>query len=214
MHEKLGFRNSTFILKDDVTGEVPWEDCPGQPRVSFVLRLTKETSGIKVVSFDNLTGANLVPWSEHSKLKHVGRGRIRIGSGAGASVCPIDVLSGEPLYHTRKVGARYRVAVGQPMLNKGEKRVTFDCNGVVGLIHVQGIDEVSKTLASAASIVSRGSRKVMEDDVSSYIGNKNEDTYTHFCGAWSVCHGCGLLVGRWRWAIRHLFRGVFESWWA
>ena len=44
------------------------------------------------------------------RTKKAGSGKITIDSGAGESVCPLDMVPGEPPHQTSKNGARYRAA--------------------------------------------------------------------------------------------------------
>ena len=58
------------------------------------------------------------------------------------------------------------------MTNKGEKRITFRSNEVLGTMHFQAIDELSKPLASAARITEKGNKIVFNDEKGdSYIVN-------------------------------------------
>ena len=97
-------------------------------------------------------------------------------SGAGESVFPTAMLKTEPVHHTDKVGRTYRAAGGQALVNRGEKRIKFSTNGIMGSMNFQAIDEVSKPLASAARITEKGNQMVSNDENGeSYIKNHKSD---------------------------------------
>lgn len=77
-------------------------------------------------------------------LRKVGSGKITIGSGAGESVCPIDMLPNEHLHETSKNGTRYRAAGVQSLVNHGEKHIKFRAGKSIGKLNFQAIPEVKK----------------------------------------------------------------------
>ena len=82
------------------------------------------------------------------------------------------MLPSEPIYATEKLGVTYKAAGGQALTNKGEKRVTFHSDGVLGKMNFQAIDELSKPLASAGRITEKGNKIVFNDEKGdSYILN-------------------------------------------
>ena len=110
---------------------------------------------------------NVVP-----RLRQVGTGKITIDSGAGESVCPIDMVPEEPFHATDKNGTKYRVAGGQSLVNRGEKRIKFTTGRQIGKLNFQAIAEVKKPLASVAKIADKGNLIVLDEDGGdSYILN-------------------------------------------
>ena len=116
---------------------------------------------------------NMIDNEPKKQLRKSGSGKITIDSGAGESVCPIDMVPEEPLHATSKNGATYRAAGGQKLINMGEKRIKFQSGENLGKLHSQAISEVKKPLASAAKIASKGNIIVLDGDgCNSYIFNK------------------------------------------
>ena len=107
-------------------------------------------------------------------MRRAGSGKITIDSGAGESVCPIDMVPEEPLHKTNKIGTHYRAAGGQKLVNKGEKRIKFKAGSKIGKLNFQAINEVKKPLASAAKIANKGNVIVLDaEGCDSYIMNKS-----------------------------------------
>ena len=65
-------------------------------------------------------------------FRKTGSGEIAIDSGAGESVCPINMVLEEPLHKTSKIGTLYRAAGGQKLVNKGAKRIKFKAGQKIG----------------------------------------------------------------------------------
>ena len=109
---------------------------------------------------------NLVTNEQNGNIywKSFGNGKVIADSGAGESVLPAAMLKIEPVYHTDKVGKTHRAVGGQALVNKGEQRIKFPTNGVMGSMNFQAIDEVSKPLASAAIIIEKGNAIVSDDE--------------------------------------------------
>lgn len=116
---------------------------------------------------------NMVGYEGKMKLRKWGSGKITIDSGAGESVCPLDMVPEEPLHARVNNGTRYRAAGGQSLVNKGEKCIKFRSGRKLGSLSFQAIEEVKKPLASAAKIANRGNVVVLDGDgCDSYISNK------------------------------------------
>ena len=115
---------------------------------------------------------------EVPRLRQAGTGKITIDSGAGESVCPINMVPEEPLHATDKNGIKYRAAGGQSLVNRGEKRIKFKTAGKqIAKLNFQAIAEVKKPLASAARIANKGNLIVLDEDGGeSYILNKASKT--------------------------------------
>ena len=84
---------------------------------SAVIRTSAQPSGPMQIGMVDYDGKN--------KLRKCGSGKITIDSGVGESVCLVDMVPDEPIHKTDKIGTRYRVAGGQTLINKVEKRVKF-----------------------------------------------------------------------------------------
>ena len=107
------------------------------------------------------------------RFRKVGSGKITVDSGAGESVCPMDMVPEEPIHRTIKNGTTYRAAGGQSLVNQGEKRIKFKSGGSMASLNFQAIKEVKKPLASAAKIANKGNLIVLDGDgFDSYILNK------------------------------------------
>ena len=63
----------------------------------------------------------LVDYEGKSRLRKSGSGKITIDSGAGESVCPIDMVPDEPLHMTAKNDTKYRAVGGQSLIKKARK---------------------------------------------------------------------------------------------
>ena len=114
----------------------------------------------------------IVDFESKRGLRKCGSGRITIDSAAGESVCPVDMVPGEPIHKTDKDGTRYRAAGGQALFSRGEKRVKFKAGTKIGSINFQAIDEIKKPLASAAKIANKGNLIVLDSEgCDSYILN-------------------------------------------
>ena len=82
------------------------------------------------------------------------------------------MVPAEPLYQTETVGARYRAAGGQSLVNHGEKCIEFMTRENAGKLFFQAIPKV-KPLASAARIANNGNTIVLDEEGGdSYIYNK------------------------------------------
>ena len=111
----------------------------------------------------------LIDHEGKQSLRKVGAGKITIDSGAGESVCPIDMGPDEPLHMT----AKNRAGGGQSLINKGEKRIKFRSGTKLGKMNLQAIDEFQKPLASAAKIANKGNIIVLDvDGCDSCVFNK------------------------------------------
>ena len=132
---------------------------------SAVIRTSAQPSGQMEIGMVDYEGKN--------KLRKCGSGKITIDSGAGESVCPVDMVPDEPTHKTDKIGTRYRAAGGQTLINKGEKRIKFKAGKKIGSLNFQAIGEVKKPLASAAKIANKGNLIVLDGDgYESYTLNK------------------------------------------
>ena len=99
--------------------------------------------------------------------------KVCIDSGAGESVCPVDVFPSYVLIKSAKTGATYTAAGGQSLANVGEKQSRFETNGVDAWMTFQATTKVQKPLAVASRIAEKGNRIVLDDvDSQSYIENK------------------------------------------
>ena len=96
--------------------------------------------------------------------------KVCIDSGAGESVCPIDVFPTYGTHKTEKTGTRYTAAGGQELVNAGEPRPRFKSNGVDSYMAFQ-CTGVHKPLAAASKIAQKGNRIVLEAD-GGFILNK------------------------------------------
>ena len=115
----------------------------------------------------------MVDYEGKSCLRKSGSGKITIDSGAGESVCPIDMVPDEPLHMTAKNGIECRAAGGESLINKGERRIKFRSGSKLGKMNFQAIDEVQKPLASAAKIAKMGNVIVPDaDGCDSYVFSK------------------------------------------
>ena len=108
------------------------------------------------------------------RMRSAGKGKITIGSGAGESVMPKEMLPNEELVEglAKKSGVRYVAANGSKMDNYGEKRVRFRQgeDEVLNSIVFQSTD-VRKPLAAVSKINDKNNKVVFDKD-GSYILNK------------------------------------------
>ena len=105
--------------------------------------------------------------------------KIRVDTGAGESVCPVDNFPDYEMHETEKVGNLYRAAGGQELRNMGEKRPKLKMNGVAASMTFQATSHVRKPLAAASKITAKGNRIVLHDENPlSYIENKATGTKT------------------------------------
>ena len=111
-----------------------------------------------------MVDVGLVDCAGEVPLRKSGSGKITIESGAGESVCPIDMVPDEPLHKTSKHETKYRAAGGQSLINQGDKRIEFKAGRMIWQLSFQAIDEVKKPLVSAAKIANKGNMIVFDGD--------------------------------------------------
>ena len=87
--------------------------------------------------------------------------KVCIDSGAGESVCPVDVFPSYELRKSAKTGATYTVAGGQSLVNVGEKQPCFETNGVDAWMVSLATTKVQQPLAAASRITEKGDRIVL-----------------------------------------------------
>ena len=156
---------------DENEDETPWTEVVPKGKSAAA----RNGSVVRAVSkVDHATEVNVVDNGTKKSLRRAGSGKITIDSGAGESVCPIDMVPEEPLHKTNKIGTHYRAAGGQKLVNKGEKRIKFKAGSKIGKLNFQAINEVKKPLASAAKIANKGNVIVLDaEGCDSYIMNKS-----------------------------------------
>ena len=91
-----------------------------------------------IMSTKAVVDVSMVDYEAKVKLRKRGSGKITIDSGAGESVCPINMVLEEPLQSTAKNGTRYCAAGGQAPINKGEKRITLRSGKKVRRVELPG----------------------------------------------------------------------------
>ena len=103
--------------------------------------------------------------------------KVCIDSGAGESVCPVDVFPSYETKKTAKTGMSYTAAGGQALVNVGEKRPEFKTNGVDAWMAFQATTKVQKPLAAATRITEKGNGIWLDEEgCDSYILNKKTGT--------------------------------------
>ena len=144
-----------------------------KPTYSSVVKSSTPLTSSKTTKKALIIEVGMIDNEPKKKLRKSGTGRITIDSGAGQSVCPIDMVPEEPLHAIAKNGMTYRAAGGQKLTNRGGKRIKFQSGSNLGKLNFQAIDEVKKPLASAAKIANKGNIIVLDGDgFDSYIYNK------------------------------------------
>ena len=156
---------------DENKDEVPWTEVVSRNKCAA------NRDGLVIRAVPKVKRAaeiNIVDNGVKKGLRKTGSRRLTIDSGAGESVCPINMVPEEPLHKTNKIGAHYRAAGGQKLVNKGEKRIKIKAGQKIGKLNFQANDEVKKPLASAAKIANRGNVIVLDaEGCESYIMYKS-----------------------------------------
>lgn len=160
-------KSSTERLSDGTT--ILWNSFfKGGHWIRYPVRTVKngEIVSKKTVAADSTPDVDvgLIDAEGKKRLRKAGSGKVTIDSGAGESVCPINMVPDETLHATSEIGTIYKAAGGQILFNQGEKRIKFRAGQHVGKLHFQAIAEVKKPLASAAKITNKGNLIVLDED--------------------------------------------------
>ena len=122
----------------------------------------------------NIKGqVDLCPLGENTGKQLWDKVVVTADSGAGEHVCPPTLFPQVPVRESEgsKKGVTYKVANGESIPNKGEKKIEGqNSNGVPMNIKAQ-VAKVSKFLASIGKMVKAGNKIVMDEN-DSYIQNK------------------------------------------
>ena len=99
--------------------------------------------------------------------------KVCIDSGAAESVCPVTAFPSYPTVKDGKSGKTYLAVGGMELTDVGEIRPEFTSNGILGNMRLRATTEIKKPLASAAKVVAKGNRIILDEaGCNSYIENK------------------------------------------